>query len=156
MLVDVCALQRAGMASLYQGQHLSFEVVHDERIGDRQENLGTSGLQARARIDVALPLILASIHCQSEYRQARAGGWRAWLLCPSSSAWRGRGRAFLWSLARQVGKLRASVALKRRCGLWAIGGAVILGERRNRVAPAMAGRGGFGGSSVSERVRLIA
>ena len=56
VLVDVCAVERAGMASLYQGQHLSFEVVYDERIGRScAENLGASGLQARARIDMALP-----------------------------------------------------------------------------------------------------
>src|SRR5271154_5434508 len=33
VLVDVCAVERAGMASLYQGQRLSFEVVYDKRIG---------------------------------------------------------------------------------------------------------------------------
>ena len=33
VLVDVCAVERAGMASLYQGQHLSFEIVYDKRIG---------------------------------------------------------------------------------------------------------------------------
>ena len=33
VLVSLCALERAGMASLDQGQRLSFEVVRDERIG---------------------------------------------------------------------------------------------------------------------------
>ena len=28
VLVDICALERAGMSSLDQGQRLSFEVVH--------------------------------------------------------------------------------------------------------------------------------
>jgi cold shock protein len=32
VLVSICALERAGMASLDQGQRLSFEVVRDERI----------------------------------------------------------------------------------------------------------------------------
>ena len=50
VLVDVCAVERAGMASLYQGQRLSFEVVYDKRIGRScAENLGASGL------DMALP-----------------------------------------------------------------------------------------------------
>jgi cold shock protein len=50
VLVDVCAVERAGMASLNQGQHLSFEVVYDQRIGRScAENLGASGL------DMALP-----------------------------------------------------------------------------------------------------
>ena len=47
MLVDVCAVERAGMASLYQGQRLSFDVVYDKRIGKTcADNLGASGLQA--------------------------------------------------------------------------------------------------------------
>ena len=33
VLVDVCAVERAGMASLNQGQRLRFEVVYDKRIG---------------------------------------------------------------------------------------------------------------------------
>ena len=33
VLVSICALERAGMASLDQGQRLRFEVVHDDRIG---------------------------------------------------------------------------------------------------------------------------
>jgi len=33
VLVDICAVERAGMAGLNQGQRLSFEVVRDERIG---------------------------------------------------------------------------------------------------------------------------
>ena len=48
VLVSICALERAGMASLDQGQRLSFEVVRDERISRScAENLGVSGLQAR-------------------------------------------------------------------------------------------------------------
>jgi cold shock protein len=48
VMVDMCALERAGMASLDQGQRLSFEVVRDERISTScAENLGVSGLQAR-------------------------------------------------------------------------------------------------------------
>ena len=33
VMVDICALDRAGLASLDQGQRLGFEVVRDERIG---------------------------------------------------------------------------------------------------------------------------
>jgi cold shock protein len=48
VLVSICALERAGMASLDQGQRLSFEVVRDDRIGrSRAVNLSVSGLQAR-------------------------------------------------------------------------------------------------------------
>ena len=48
VLVTICALERAGMASLDQGQRLSFEVVRDERIGRScAENLSASELQAR-------------------------------------------------------------------------------------------------------------
>ena len=46
VLVSICALERAGMAGLDQGQRLSFEVVHDDRIGRScAENLSASGLQ---------------------------------------------------------------------------------------------------------------
>ena len=78
VLVDVRAVERARMASLYQGQRLSFDVVYDKRIGKivRREFLGGSGLQAGARIDVALPFDPRSIHRQSEYRRARAGAER--------------------------------------------------------------------------------
>jgi cold shock protein len=73
VLVDVRADERAGMASLNQGQRLSFEVVYDKRIGRScAENLGASGLQAGARIDIDFPSILASIHRQSECRRAGA------------------------------------------------------------------------------------
>ena len=76
MLVDVCAVERAGMASLYQGQRLSFEVVYDKRIGKScAENLGASGLQAGARIDVALPFdprIDSSLERVSPARAERA------------------------------------------------------------------------------------
>jgi CspA family cold shock protein len=48
VLVSICALERAGIASLDQGQRLSFEVVRDERIDrSRAVNLSVSGLQAR-------------------------------------------------------------------------------------------------------------
>ena len=48
VLVDICAVERAGMASLDQGQRLSFEVVRDERISRScAETIGVSGLQAR-------------------------------------------------------------------------------------------------------------
>ena len=33
VLVSICALEGAGMANLDRGQQLSFEVVHDQRIG---------------------------------------------------------------------------------------------------------------------------
>ena len=33
LLVTICAVERAEMGSLRQGQRLSFEVVHDQRIG---------------------------------------------------------------------------------------------------------------------------
>jgi CspA family cold shock protein len=43
VLVDICAVERAGMACLDQGQRLSFEVVRDERIGRTcAENLNES------------------------------------------------------------------------------------------------------------------
>ena len=47
VLVDICALERAGMANLDRGQRLGFEVVHDERIGRScAVNLSVSRLQA--------------------------------------------------------------------------------------------------------------
>ena len=56
VLVDVCAVERAGMASLNQGQRLSFEVVYDKRIGRScAGNLGASELPSRARRALALP-----------------------------------------------------------------------------------------------------
>jgi cold shock protein len=60
VMVDICALDRAGIASLDQGQRLGFEVVRDGRIGKScAENLSvfcdtprralvTSVVQARA------------------------------------------------------------------------------------------------------------
>jgi len=43
VLVDICAVERAGMACLDQGQRLSFEVMRDERIGRScAENLNES------------------------------------------------------------------------------------------------------------------
>jgi len=48
VLVSICALERAGIASLDQGQRLSFEVVCDGRIDrSRAVNLTVCGLQAR-------------------------------------------------------------------------------------------------------------
>ena len=48
VLVSICALERAGIARLDQGQRLSFEVVRDERIDrPRAVSLSVSGLQAR-------------------------------------------------------------------------------------------------------------
>ena len=48
VLVSICALERAGIASLDQGQRLSFEVVRDDRIGrSRAVKLSASGLQTR-------------------------------------------------------------------------------------------------------------
>jgi CspA family cold shock protein len=48
VLVSICALERAGITSLDQGQRLSFEVLRDERIDrPRAVNLSVSGLQAR-------------------------------------------------------------------------------------------------------------
>jgi len=47
VLVDICAVERAEMASLTQGQRLSFETVYDERIGrSYAENLIGSEMQA--------------------------------------------------------------------------------------------------------------
>jgi len=47
VLVSICALERAGIAGLDQGQRVSFDVVRDERIGTpRAVNLSVSGLQA--------------------------------------------------------------------------------------------------------------
>jgi cold shock protein len=46
VLVDICAVERAEMASLTQGQRLSFEIVHDERIGrSRAEKLIASEIR---------------------------------------------------------------------------------------------------------------
>ena len=48
VLVSICAVERAGMASLNQGQQLRFEVVYDAKIGRScAEHLGASGMQAR-------------------------------------------------------------------------------------------------------------
>jgi len=48
VLVSICALERAGIASLDQGQRVSFDVVRDERIDrPRVVNLSVFGLQAR-------------------------------------------------------------------------------------------------------------
>ncbi len=48
VLVSICALERAGIARLDQGQRLSFEVVRDERIDrSRAVNLSVSGSQVR-------------------------------------------------------------------------------------------------------------
>jgi CspA family cold shock protein len=44
--VDICAVERAEMASLKQGQRLSFEIVYDERIGrSYAENLIASEIR---------------------------------------------------------------------------------------------------------------
>ena len=49
VLVDICAVERAGMASLDQ-QRLSFEVVRDERISRPcAENLNARARPGRAR-----------------------------------------------------------------------------------------------------------
>ena len=46
VLVDICAVERAEMATPKQGQRLSFEIVHDERIGRRYaENLISSEIR---------------------------------------------------------------------------------------------------------------
>jgi cold shock protein len=48
VLVSICALERAGLASLDQGQRLSFEVARDERIGRScAVNLTAPELRAR-------------------------------------------------------------------------------------------------------------
>ena len=53
VLVSICALERAGMASLGQGQRLSFEFARDERIGRScAENLTPA---TEPRKDTALP-----------------------------------------------------------------------------------------------------
>jgi cold shock protein len=53
VLVSICAVERARMAGLDQGQRLSFEVVHDERISRScAENLRPA---TEPRIDTALP-----------------------------------------------------------------------------------------------------
>jgi cold shock protein len=50
VMVEICALERAGMASLDQGQRLRFEVVRDERIGRScAENLSVSAAPRGAR-----------------------------------------------------------------------------------------------------------
>ena len=49
VLVSICALERAEMATLDRGQRLSFEVVYNDRIRRCcAENLGASELQAAA------------------------------------------------------------------------------------------------------------
>jgi CspA family cold shock protein len=46
VLVDICAVERAEMTTPKQGQRLSFEIVHDERIGRRYaENLIASEIR---------------------------------------------------------------------------------------------------------------
>ena len=46
VLVDICAVEHAEMATPKQGQRLSFEIVHDERIGGRYaENLIASEIR---------------------------------------------------------------------------------------------------------------
>jgi cold shock protein len=46
VLVDICVVERAEMASLKQGQRLSFEIVYDERIGrSYAENLIASEIR---------------------------------------------------------------------------------------------------------------
>ena len=46
VLVDICAVERAKMASLKQGQRVSFEIVYDERFGRRYaENLTASEIR---------------------------------------------------------------------------------------------------------------
>ena len=48
VLVTICAVERAEMASLNQGQRLSFEVAHDERIGRScAEHLNAFEMQPR-------------------------------------------------------------------------------------------------------------
>jgi cold shock protein len=48
VLVDICAVERAEMASLKQGQRLSFEIVYNESIGrSYAQNLIASEMQAR-------------------------------------------------------------------------------------------------------------
>ena len=50
VMVEICALERAGMASLDQGQRLRFEVVRDERIGRScAENLSVCAAPRGAR-----------------------------------------------------------------------------------------------------------
>jgi len=47
-LVSICAVERAGMTRLDQGQRLGFEIVHDPRIGRScAENLSISELPVR-------------------------------------------------------------------------------------------------------------
>ena len=47
LLVDICALERAGLANLDRGERLSFEFVYNERTRSwRAENLRSSELQA--------------------------------------------------------------------------------------------------------------
>jgi cold shock protein len=46
VVVDICAVERAEMDSLKQGQRLSFEIARDERIGRRYaENLIASEMR---------------------------------------------------------------------------------------------------------------
>jgi CspA family cold shock protein len=48
VLVSICAVERAGMTRLDQGQRLGFEIVHDPRIGRScAENLTISELPVR-------------------------------------------------------------------------------------------------------------
>ena len=48
VLVDICAVERAEMDSLKQGQRLSFEIVYNERAGrPYAQNLIASEMQAR-------------------------------------------------------------------------------------------------------------
>ena len=117
-------------------------VVHDGRIGrscaDRSRHFWIAGPGAHRR-GASLRSSHRSIARASTARLGRAAGGLGCFARPPRPGG-GADGPFLWSLARQVGKLRASVALKRRCGLWAIGGAVIACGRASK--PRGAGNGG--------------
>ena len=71
VLVDICAIERAEMASLTQGERLSFEVVHDERIGRScAENLIASEIRIPA--PSALSPIMPLHHDRRAIRSPRA------------------------------------------------------------------------------------
>ena len=66
VLVDICAVERAEMASLKQGQRLSFEIVHDERIGrSYAENLIASEIRIPP-LNGLSPSIQERMQCATE------------------------------------------------------------------------------------------
>jgi CspA family cold shock protein len=70
VLVDICAVERAEMASLKQGQRLSFEIVYNESIGrSYAQNLIASEMQAR-HLSTSSPIV--PLHDRRAIRRPQA------------------------------------------------------------------------------------